>query len=123
MLIGKEKFTDNSGFTGIIDEVKISSKVRSKDWLSTEYFNQYNPFALYTLLNEEALQVDAVSLEKNRSALQQNANEQASAAQRMNNLKATKKDSEVAPSTVSSSAQQMRDKMNNMRRVSSENSK
>jgi hypothetical protein len=123
MLIGKEKFTDNSGFTGIIDEVKISSKARSKDWLSTEYYNQYNPFALYSLLNEEALQVDAVSLEKNRQAMQQNSNEQASAAQRMNNLKATKKDSDVAPSTITSSSQQMRDKMNNMRRVSNENSK
>ncbi len=123
MLIGKEKFTENSGFTGIIDEVKISSKMRSATWLSTEYFNQYNPFALYSLRNEEALQVDAVSLERNRQAMQQNANEQASSAQRMNNLKATKKEDEIAPNTISSSAQQMRDKMNNMRRVSKENTK
>jgi Flp pilus assembly protein TadG len=42
---------------------------------------------------------------------------------RMNNLKATKKEGEIAPNTISTSAQQMRDKMNNMRRVSNENSK
>jgi hypothetical protein len=100
----------------------LRSRVQ-ETWLSTEYFNQYNPFALYSLRNEEALQVDAVSLERNRQAMQQNANEQASSAQRMNNLKATKKEGEIAPNTISSSAQQMRDKMNNMRRVSKENTK
>jgi hypothetical protein len=123
VLIGREKFTENSGFTGIIDEIKISSKVRSASWLSTEYYNQFNPFELYSLSNEEALQMDAVSLEKNRQAMQQNATEQASAAQRMNNLRSTKQNSGEAPMTVTSSAQQMRDKMNNMRRVSDKNNK
>jgi hypothetical protein len=123
VLIGREKFTENSGFTGIIDEIKISSKARSASWLSTEYYNQYNPFALYTLSNEEALKMDAVSLEKNRQAMQQISTEQATAAQRMNNLKSTKENSGEAPLTVTSSAQQMRDKMNNMRRVSNQNNK
>ncbi len=123
LLIGREKFTENSGFTGIIDEIKISAKARSASWLSTEYYNQYNPFALYNLTNEEALQIDAVSLEKNRKAMQQNSVEQASAAQRMNNLKSTRQNSEEAPITVTSSAQQMRDKMNNMRRVTNQNNK
>lgn len=121
VLIGREKFNENSGFTGIIDEVKISSKARSASWLSTEYYNQYNPFVLYTLSNEEALKLDAVSLEKNRKAMQQISTEQATAAQRMNNLKSTKENNGEAPLTVTSSAQQMRDKMNSMRRVSNQN--
>jgi hypothetical protein len=55
--------------------------------------------------------------------MQQISTEQATAAQRMNNLKSTKENNGEAPLTVTSSAQQMRDKMNSMRRVSNQNNK
>jgi MSHA biogenesis protein MshQ len=36
-------------FDGIIDEVRISNIVRSAEWIQTEYNNQLNPNAFYTL--------------------------------------------------------------------------
>lgn len=44
-----------SRFEGYIDEVKISSVVRSSDWLATEYNNQNDPGTFITIGTEEAL--------------------------------------------------------------------
>lgn len=44
------QFGNNSNnFYGSIDEVKISSTVRSADWIKTEYLNQSNPGKFYSL--------------------------------------------------------------------------
>ena len=41
---------DNArAFPGIIDEVRVSSAIRSADWIRTEYNNQSNPAGFYTL--------------------------------------------------------------------------
>ena len=39
-------------FPGVIDEVRISSAVRTSDWIRTEYNNQSNPSAFYTMSGE-----------------------------------------------------------------------
>ena len=59
LLIGK-RLNDPGGeyggyraFDGIIDEVRISSGVRSAGWVSTEFNNQNNPSAFYTVGIEE----------------------------------------------------------------------
>lgn len=39
----------NYGYTGLIDEVRISDSVRSYDWNKTEYNNQSNTATFYTL--------------------------------------------------------------------------
>ncbi len=44
---------DNSHpFPGILDEVRISTIVRSPDWIATEYNNQANPGSFYNLSGE-----------------------------------------------------------------------
>jgi hypothetical protein len=44
---------DNSHpFPGILDEVRISTIVRSPDWIATEYNNQANPGSFYSLSGE-----------------------------------------------------------------------
>jgi hypothetical protein len=40
------------GFTGILDEIRMSSSDHSADWIATEYNNQYNPQAFLTLGSE-----------------------------------------------------------------------
>ncbi|MHA2282406.1 MAG: DUF2341 domain-containing protein [Promethearchaeota archaeon] len=40
------------GFTGILDEVRISNLDHSADWIETEFNNQYNPQAFITLSPE-----------------------------------------------------------------------
>ncbi|MFW9895740.1 MAG: DUF2341 domain-containing protein, partial [Candidatus Thorarchaeota archaeon] len=37
------------GFSGILDEVRLSSSDHSADWIETEYNNQYNPQAFLTV--------------------------------------------------------------------------
>jgi hypothetical protein len=48
---------DNSGhnrkFIGLIDEVRVSNVARSANWVNTEYTNQLNPSAFYTISPEE----------------------------------------------------------------------
>ena len=39
-------------FPGILDEVRIATVVRSADWIKTEYNNQANPAAFYTIGTE-----------------------------------------------------------------------
>ncbi|MFW9956393.1 MAG: LamG-like jellyroll fold domain-containing protein, partial [Candidatus Thorarchaeota archaeon] len=44
---------DNSGnYVGSMDEVHVVSKVRSPDWILTEYRNQNDPFSFYTIGEE-----------------------------------------------------------------------
>ncbi|MHA2109351.1 MAG: DUF2341 domain-containing protein, partial [Candidatus Hodarchaeales archaeon] len=40
---------DGTSFNGIIDEVRISNVVRSVDWITTEYNNQYDPENFYSI--------------------------------------------------------------------------
>ncbi len=41
--------TDCSAVTGSVDEVRVSSGVRSADWVATEYANQSSPSTFYTV--------------------------------------------------------------------------
>jgi hypothetical protein len=51
-------FKDNSGCTyayvGLLDEIRVSSVVRSADWIRTEYSNMYRPDLFISVGNEEA---------------------------------------------------------------------
>jgi hypothetical protein len=41
--------TSDSGINGLIDEVRISSLVRSEGWIKTSYNNMSNPSAFYSV--------------------------------------------------------------------------
>jgi CheY-like chemotaxis protein len=58
--IGNHANDSDDPFDGFIDEVRISSVARSNQWLDTEYNNQSNPAAFYTVENETA--ATAISL-------------------------------------------------------------
>jgi len=49
----------NSSFNGIIDEVRISTAVRTIDWVATEYSNQNNPSGFYTTGGREQAPLNA----------------------------------------------------------------
>ena len=44
---------DNRFFDGLIDEMHFSSIIRSDDWIATEYANQSDPTAFYTVRAEQ----------------------------------------------------------------------
>ncbi|MFX1424791.1 MAG: DUF2341 domain-containing protein, partial [Promethearchaeota archaeon] len=39
--------------TGLFDEIRVSDNVRSIEWIQTEYNNQYNPKAFFSVADEE----------------------------------------------------------------------
>ncbi|MGD9036657.1 MAG: DUF2341 domain-containing protein, partial [Syntrophobacterales bacterium] len=47
---------------GQIDEVRISSTARSADWIKTEYYNQSNPSAFYSIGTDDVSPATAVDL-------------------------------------------------------------
>ena len=49
VVIGADTEIGGEFFNGSIDEVRISNTVRSADWIATEYNNQINPSAFYTI--------------------------------------------------------------------------
>jgi RHS repeat-associated protein len=50
------------GYTGAVDEVRISSVVRSADWISTEYNNESSPSTFYQLSDENEAAVTPTSV-------------------------------------------------------------
>jgi RHS repeat-associated protein len=44
--------TSCCAFTGSVDEVRVSSGIRSADWVATEYFNQSSPSTFYNMGSE-----------------------------------------------------------------------
>jgi len=50
--------TSGRDFTGVIDEVRISSIARSADWIETEYINQYMPDSFFAVGVEESVSGD-----------------------------------------------------------------
>ncbi|MHA2171252.1 MAG: LamG-like jellyroll fold domain-containing protein, partial [Candidatus Kariarchaeaceae archaeon] len=45
-------------FEGIIDEVRISTIARSQDWINTQFSNQMNPNAFYSISVEDKSQIE-----------------------------------------------------------------
>jgi hypothetical protein len=61
LTLGKSANTD-SYWTGVLDEVQISSTPRSADWIATSYQNQESPESFYTVSSEEIFEVVKFSL-------------------------------------------------------------
>ncbi len=56
--IGRHVNSDTRNFNGHIDEPRVSSVVRSADWITTEYNNQGSPETFYAISDEEEQNLD-----------------------------------------------------------------
>jgi hypothetical protein len=56
--IGRSKQNDRY-FNGLIDELRFTNQIRSADWIKTEYNNQNDPAAFYTVGQEEQNEVSS----------------------------------------------------------------
>lgn len=52
LYIGGRGTANDRGFDGILDELRLSSTVQSADWYLTQYRNQSNPGAFYTVSSQ-----------------------------------------------------------------------
>jgi len=121
-VLGNDRFRENVGFSGRIDEFRISAKAWPQSWLAAEYQVLVQAASAFRASASESMQLDAASLEANRKAMKAGEAQQLELARQKNTLEAQKsKGSEVAPATVSSSAQIMQQRMNRMRDVSAKN--
>lgn len=55
LTLGTDRFDGNPSLDGVIDEVRLSTVVRSAGWLATQYANQSDPAAYITVGKQEAL--------------------------------------------------------------------
>lgn len=123
LVMGRDKFEEGNGFNGAIDEVRILHKVLPQKWFAAEYLNIGSGNTMATLFAEENLKIDQASVKQNKVATESNDAMERNRSAERNRTQATKSNPGEAPTTISSSAQNMREKMNTIRRVSSENSK
>ncbi|MFX1249776.1 MAG: DUF2341 domain-containing protein, partial [Promethearchaeota archaeon] len=61
-------------FDGILDEVRVSRKALSADWILAEYNNQYDPSSFYSVGPELSLSAD-ITIEKSLTVEAENANQ------------------------------------------------
>jgi len=122
--IGRDQFESGTYFNGILDEIRIASKPLSQSWIATELYNQINPKQLFTLGNAEELSMDVASIQRNKEGLTTSSSEELQKQESANKLQAKKFSSEGnAPAALSSSAEVIKARMDNIRRVSEKNKK
>ncbi len=63
LYIARRSNSDNRSIRGSLDELRISTAAKSADWILTEYNNQNNPSAFYTLSAEQAISTPTYDLD------------------------------------------------------------
>jgi len=122
--MGRDQFGADTYFNGILDEVRIASKPLSQAWIATELYNQTNPSQLFVLGKAEELLMDQASISRNKKMLNTSSSEELRNQEIANTLQAKKlPQSGNNPETVSSSAEVIKARMENIKRVSEKNKK
>ena len=102
----------------MLDEVRIATQARSQAWLATELYNQTVGKRLFTLGTSEELHLSAASIKRNKDGLNQQNTETQSQQEKANTLRGRKVSSAgEAPMTLTSSAEAIQARMENIRRV------
>ena len=122
--IGRDQFNDNSYFNGILDELKITAAFRTQSWLATEFYNQISPKTLFSFGATENLNMSDVARLRNKKAMGENDLHELKNQQNANKQQAKKLNSvAVNPNAVSSSAEVIQARLNNIKRVAKEKEK
>jgi hypothetical protein len=58
---GSEPYSSDAFFDGIMDEIRISSVIRSASWVATEYANQNSPTTFYSISAEPKVWIGGTS--------------------------------------------------------------
>lgn len=119
---GRNQFEPESYFSGIIDEVRISSQVRSQSWLATAFYNESLAEKLFKMGNLEELSLTASEIKSNKSALQGDDLARATQAGAENTMQAKRNPiSPETPGALSSNSEVIQKRLSNIKRVADEN--
>jgi hypothetical protein len=122
--IGRDQFNNKTYFNGLMDEVRIAAQARSQAWLATELYNQTVGKSLFTLGSAEEMQLTSASIQRNKAGLNLQEAAALSQQEKANTLRGKKlPTSGEAPVTLTTSAEAIQARMNNIRRVAKENGK
>jgi len=122
--IGRDQFNNKSYFNGYIDELRIAAGERNQAWIATEFYNQFKGKDLLTVYIAEEQEMDAVSIQKNKDAMNDMAAGASAKENAANQLKAKKLGTGTqSPQTVSGSAEVIQARLNNIKRVNEKNSR
>jgi hypothetical protein len=122
--IGRNQFDEDSYFNGILDEIKITAATRTQSWLATEFYNQIAPKTLFSLGATEDLNMSAEARLRNKQAMGENDKQDLKNQDKANNQQAKKLNGASGnPNAVSSSAEIIQARLNNIKRVAKENDK
>jgi len=122
--IGRNQFEEDSYFNGILDEIKVTAAIRSQSWLATEFYNQFAPKSLFSLGAAEDLNMSADARLRNKQAMGENDSQELKNQVNANNLQAKKLNGASGnPNAVSSSAEVIQARLNNIKRVAKDNDK
>ncbi len=122
--IGRELNNNQSYFNGIIDEIRISAEAFNKTRFAAEYKNQSLSEKLFKVFNSEKIDMNTLSLKRNKSGINELNALETSNQEIANNLHAKKLYlSNQAPGTLTSSIEALQSRMDYIRKVSNENTK
>ena len=122
--IGRDQFNEDSYFNGVLDEIKVTAAFRTQSWLATEFSNQIAPKTLFILGAAEYLNMSVESRLRNKQAMGENDNQELKNQVNANNQQAKKlNDAAGNPNAVSSSAEVLQARLNNIKRVAKDNDK
>jgi hypothetical protein len=122
--IGRDQFDPQSYFDGRLDELRLSRQVRSAGWIASEYYNQLHGTRLFQVAPAEELLMLAADIKANKNALQQLSQTEQEKKDAVNQLQAKKGlGSGSNPAPVSESAEMIKARLDNIRRVARENNK
>jgi MSHA biogenesis protein MshQ len=120
--IGRNQFESNTYFSGVIDELRISSVARSQGWMATTFYNESLAEKLFKLGSTEELLLSSAEIKNNKSALQNNDLARTSQTEIENTMQAKKNPTNAqTPSALSSNTEVIQTRLNNIRRVSEQN--
>jgi len=120
--IGRNQFESDTYFSGIIDELRISSVARSQGWLATEFYNETLADKLFILGITEELLLSNTEIKNNKSSLQSNDLARVSKTELENTVQAKKNPVNAqTPGALSSNSEVIQNRLNNIKRVADEN--
>jgi hypothetical protein len=120
--IGRNQFEAESYFSGLIDEVRISSIARSQAWLATSFYNESLAEKLFKLGTPEELSLTAMEVKRNKSNLKNEDLARTSQANSENNIQAKRNPVNAEnPGALSSNSEVIQKRLDNIKRVAEEN--
>jgi len=119
--IGRIQFENDSYFSGIIDELRISSVARTQNWLATAFYNESLSQQLFSTGSSETLNLSKETISANKEAFRNTSDTELKQSETENALSKEKASNQSTPVAVSTGKEVLQARLQNIKRVALEN--